>query len=142
MYSRDEMGIDTPPEMNDTATASRTASLVVFVAALWFFVAPWAYYGVSDRTSAWNCWIVGALMVAFAAARLWHPLYSKAGSWANMVLAIWVLVSPWICGYTEHTAQFINSLTVGAVVFALSIASARTTRGSAPISFSPFEDQT
>jgi SPW repeat len=130
VYSHLEISSDAVPEERDTAIAARTASMMIFVAALWFFVSPWAYYGVSDQQSAWNCWIVGMLMLAVSTARAWYPLYSAGLSWVNAVLAVWVLVSPWIYGYSGATAPLINSLCVGSVVLALSIAAAKNTRGS------------
>lgn len=119
-----------PARVTDTVVAARTASLAVFVAALWFFVSPWAYYGVSDEVSARNCWIVGALMIAFSGARLWQPRRLRAASYVDLALGIWVVISPWIFGYVNNTGQLVNSLCVGAVVIAFSIVAIRNSRGS------------
>jgi hypothetical protein len=117
-----------PPEELDRVVACRTASLMVMIAGLWFFVSPWAYYGASDTPSAWNAWIVGAIMFLLASARTWRPLHTTIFSWTNAVLAIWVLISPWVFGYTAYTGRFVNSLCVGVFAFPMAMISARNMR--------------
>jgi len=114
------------PEQEDMMIAARTASLMVAVASLWFFVSPWAY-GFSLQTSAWNAWFVGAAMVVFACLRLLTPRHTGGFSRVNTVLAIWVFLSPWIYGYASQGPRLTNSLSVGIFVFALSLVSAKTT---------------
>ncbi len=77
------------------------------------------------KGDAWNSWIVGGSMVLFAIVRMALPAYSTVLSWCNMILGIWIFCSPWIYGYTGNSGRFINSLCVGVIVFAFSIASAR-----------------
>lgn len=47
---------------SDSRVSIQFLSLLSGVAALWFFVSPWSYYGVSLHESAWNDWIVGAVI--------------------------------------------------------------------------------
>lgn len=115
-----------PPEQQDAAIAAQTTSLMVAVAALWFFVSPWAY-GFSLHESAWNSWIVGVLMLAFATIRLLSPAHTSGFSRVNAVLAVWVFFSPWIYGYAINGQRLTNSLAVGVFIFALSLVSAKTT---------------
>lgn len=68
-------------------------------------------------------------MIIFAITRLSRPAYSTAMSWANLVLGIWILCSPWIYGYVANTGRFINSLCVGAVVIVFSLLSVRMATG-------------
>jgi len=49
-------------------------------------------------------------------------------SLTNSVLAVWIFLSPWIFGYTDNMAEWINSLAIGVVIFALSLLSARITK--------------
>ncbi len=106
------------------AGSAKAASVVVLLAGIWFFVSPWVY-GAYTHASAWNSWIVGALLFIFSCVRISRPAYSTALSWWNMVLGIWAFFSPWIYGYTGNQGRFINSLCVGVVVFVLSIVSAK-----------------
>ncbi len=40
-----------------------------------------------------------------------------------MVLSIWVLVSPWVFGYSSNTGRMTNSLCVGVIILGFSIMS-------------------
>jgi len=100
---------------------ARSASIIALLAGIWFFVSPWVY-GAAASPNAWNSWIVGALIVIFAATRLNRPLAGV--SWLNVILGIWTFVSPWVYGYTGNTGRFINSLCVGVIVFVAAMISA------------------
>jgi hypothetical protein len=129
-----ESGMGAAPATRTDAHLSgvRAASTVVLLAGIWFFVSPWIY-GAYTNANAWNSWIVGAAMFFLGCIRVARPAYSTALSWCNMVLGIWAFFSPWIYGYTGNEARFINSLCVGAIVFALSIASARLAARQVPV---------
>lgn len=115
---------DTASGMN----AAKAASTICFLAGIWLFVSPWVY-GVSTSGGAWNCWIVGGLIILFGIIRMARPAFSTALSWCNMILGIWVFFSPWIYGYaTTNTGRLVNSLCVGVIVFVFSIASATASR--------------
>lgn len=113
----------------------RSASTIVLLAGIWFFVSPWVYAAYT-HANAWNSWIVGAIIFILGCIRVARPAYSSALSWCNMVLGIWAFCSPWIYSYTGNTGRFVNSLCVGVVVFVLSIVSARLASRSttAPVS--------
>lgn len=111
------------PGTQDRRIAARTCSLFCWMAALWFFVSPWAYFGVSDQRSGWNDWIVGALMVLASMVRLIQPTGTTGFSAFNAVLSVWVLVSPFVFGYEGETGYLVNTLTVGAVTLSFSILS-------------------
>ncbi len=123
-------GREAAPERRDRMVAARTAGLMTIVATLWFFVSPFAYWGASNTSSAWNAWLVGALMFLLACARELRPLRTRILSKINAVLAVWVFISPWVYGYTGYTGRFVNSLCVGLFVFAMSIASLKNPESS------------
>lgn len=102
--------------------AMRGGSILALLAGIWLFVSPWVY-GAYTAPSAWNSWIVGALIVLFAAIRVSQPR-SAGVSWLNVILGAWTFVSPWVYGYTANTGRFINSLCVGVIVFIVAIVSA------------------
>ncbi len=112
-----------PSGSNTRLNGVRTASTIVLLAGIWFFVSPWVY-GAYMHPNAWNSWIVGAVMFILGCTRVARPAYTTALSWCNTVLGIWAFFSPWIYGYTGDEGRFINSLCVGVIVFVLSIASA------------------
>lgn len=108
------------PGTEDRIVAARTTSLFCWMAALWFFLSPWAYFGVSDERSGWNAWIVGGVMVAASMIRMIQPRGTTAFSMLNAVLSLWVLISPWVFGYTGVTSRMINTVSVGAVTLGFS----------------------
>ncbi len=112
-------------EQDSHQMGMRAASIIALLAGIWLFLSPWVY-GAYMSPNAWNSWIVGAVIVIFAAIRLSSPATSGLG-WINCLLGIWTFVSPWIYGYTMTTGRFINSLCVGVVVFVAALASVGTT---------------
>jgi putative Mn2+ efflux pump MntP len=104
----------------------RTASTIVLLAGIWYFVSPWVY-GAFGQSSAWNSWIVGALIFILGCSRVARPARLAGLSWCNMVLGIWTFFSPWTYGYTGTQGRFVNSLCIGIIVFVLSIISASIT---------------
>lgn len=123
--------IMTPNEQaNSTAKAlgvARSASIICLLAGIWFFVSAWVY-GAPANGNAWNCWIVGGVMIILSIVRVVRPAYSTGFSWVNTVLGIWTFFSPWIYGYTGNTGRFINSMCIGVVVFVFSIIAGTITR--------------
>jgi hypothetical protein len=102
------------------------ASFITLLGGLWLFVSPWVY-GASANASAWNSWIVGALIFLFALIRM-NRLTATGMSWLNSILAIWTFASPWIFGYTGNTGRFINSLCLGFIVFCAAVVGANSER--------------
>ena len=95
----------------------KTTATLNLLAGIWLFASPWVY-AVSSLRNAWNGWIVGALIVLFAAIRVSSPVNARGVSIVNMVLGIWTFLSPWMFGYA-HGGRFVNSLIVGGIVFIL-----------------------
>lgn len=109
-------------------SAAKAASTICLLAGIWFFVSPWVY-GAYPNGNAWNCWIIGGFIILFGIIRIVRPAYSTVLSWCNLILGIWAFFSPWIYGYAEiNTGRFINSLCVGVIVFAFSLASLAASR--------------
>jgi hypothetical protein len=107
---------------NSDVSSIKGTSTVNILAGIWLFLSPWVYRAYMMR-DAWNSWVVGALIVLFAAIRVSNPETTKGFSVLNFLLGAWVFLSPWIYNYTADTGRFINSLCVGVIVFVLGIAS-------------------
>ncbi len=116
---------DPPPRVSDAMIAVRVPAFVVFLASAWFMVTPLSYYGVSHDLSSANCWCVGSILLMSSALRLWFPLSTIGCSWLNMVLGLWVFISPWVFNYTSETGRLVNTLCLGVVITAMSIVSSR-----------------
>jgi len=103
---------------SDNMATVKTAATLNLLAGIWLFISPWVYW-VSSSPTAWNSWIVGAVIVLLAAIRISNPVGARNVSLGNLILGIWTFASPWIYGFTGETRRFVNSLCVGAIVFIL-----------------------
>ena len=117
-----------PPESYDRDVAARTASLFCWMAAFWFFITPLTFFGVSAQSSAWNAWIVGGAMVLASIVRMIHPEGTTVFSMLNVVLSVWVLISPFVFDYLHDTSRLANTLAVGAVILGASLMSLLNTK--------------
>jgi hypothetical protein len=86
---------------------------------MWLFLSPW-FLGIYTIPNPANNWIVGALIVLFAAIRFVKPA-SRAMSWWSSALGVWIFASRWIYAYTSRTGDFINSICIGLIVFFTSV---------------------
>ena len=41
--------------------------------------------------------------------------------WTNVVLGVWLAISPWVLGFSSHFAAMVNAVIVGVVVAALAL---------------------
>jgi len=103
---------------SDQVSAVKTAATINLLAGIWLFLSPWVYRG-SSESSAWNSWIIGAIIVALAATRIANPLGARLASIVNMLLGIWTLASVWVFRDVGNIRRFVTSLCVGAIVFSL-----------------------
>lgn len=117
------------PEAQDRLTAARFTTFVTTLAAFCFFLSPVLYFGVSEQANAFNAWIIGGLMLALCIARLVTPAVTTFVSYTNAVLGLWVLISPWVFGYTNYLGHWINDMTCGSIIIGFSLFSSTFTRG-------------
>lgn len=87
------------------------------VLGFWLFLTPWIFSNLSAAANT-NAWLVGAAIVissglALRALRPWEE-------WTNLTLGVWMILSPWVLGYTGHEGFMWNSIVIGALVAVLS----------------------
>ena len=87
------------------------------VLGAWLFISPWIFLSApAGQASAWNLWVVGALIfgVSIFALKDLKPWEE----WINLVLGAWVILSPWLFGYATEMPLMWNSVIVGIGVVA------------------------
>jgi hypothetical protein len=104
----------------DYAAQARIASGVNILLGIWLLMSPWMF-DYSDRTPVLNSLFVGALIALFAAIRLASLQNSIGLSAINLLLALWTLASPWVCGYAANVGAMRNNVILGIVIAALAI---------------------
>jgi hypothetical protein len=78
---------------------------VMLVFGIWLFFSPFFLgYTSTSSTAAWNSYVLGVLVVIFALWALSQP--QQWEEWINLVLGIWLIISPWVLQYhtTDSTA--------------------------------------
>jgi hypothetical protein len=104
-----------------------TASGIDVLVGLWLIISPWvlAYHSLAAATT--NDVIFGIIIAVLAASRFFGAYDIAWPSWVNVVLGVWILVSPWFLGYSMHMAALWNNVFFGIAVIVLAGWSALTT---------------
>lgn len=107
-----------------------TLSGINIIAGIWLFISPFilAFSGVG--TALWNTLIIGVAVTIMAIVRVTNPLQYEGVSWMNFVLGIWLILAPFILGFSWVAAALWNSVILGAIVLILAAISAKTTADS------------
>jgi predicted membrane-bound dolichyl-phosphate-mannose-protein mannosyltransferase len=111
----------------DELQRARWASVGNVLAGVWLMVAPFALNFGSNGMATWNHLIVGAVVLVLAAIRAFNPSEREGISWVNVVLGIWMIVSPYLLGYADVNPAQTNSLITGALILILAAFSAYET---------------
>ncbi|MCB0064312.1 MAG: SPW repeat protein [Caldilineaceae bacterium] len=105
----------------------RAASGINVVLGLWLIISPWVFSYTADSGALWNSIIVGIIVVILAGTRVANVMQNTWLSWLDLVLGLWIIISPWVYNYTMSTGAMWNSVIVGVLIAALSIWSAMAT---------------
>lgn len=112
------------------ANQVRTAGGLNFLAGLWIIFSPWAFGYFDSNGGGWNSIIVGIVITVLAASRYLGTYQSSWMSWINVLLGLWLVISPWVYGYSDNVGALWNSIIFGLIIFALAIWSALASRGT------------
>jgi K+ transporter len=89
------------------------------VLGLWLAVSPWIIdFADSDPAAARNALIVGIAIAVLSA--LTFLAYHVVEEWVDVILGVWLIISPWIVSGSRDAAVVADFVIVGAVVLALS----------------------
>jgi SPW repeat len=92
---------------------------VNLVAALWLLVSPWALGYAAETRPTWNAVIFGVLIGVIALYALFRVFAWE--EWVNALFGAWMIISPWVLGFSGNFAVMLNAVIVGVVVLALAI---------------------
>ena len=105
--------------MATNLSAGRWQDQVILLLGIWLFVSPWVLGYASDSPQAMNAYIAGLVIAILAAFDLY-----KTYVWAvvvNLLVGVWVAVSPWIPAIADRSAMMTNSVIVGLAVVVLAL---------------------
>jgi len=81
------------------------------------FISPWLFGFAGPQVGSWNAWVSAALIAVVAGIAL-AELY-RWEEWVNVLLGLWVAVSPWLLGFAGVANARWTHLLVGLAVAAL-----------------------
>lgn len=80
--------------------------------AVFLFVSPWLF-ALANRTAAMDLRASGAAIAILSLVAL--VAFANWEEWANLLLGIWLIVSPWVLGF-PHTRAMHYSIGIGVTV--------------------------
>lgn len=92
---------------------------VNLILGLWLVVSPWALKFQAETNPTWNAVILGIVIAAVALIALFRVMAWE--EWVNLVLGIWLVISPWMVGFSGLVTAMWNAVIVGAVVAVLAL---------------------
>ncbi len=93
--------------------------LVNFILGGWLLASPWALAYQAEARPMWNSVILGLLIAAVALYALFKVFAWE--EWANVAFGAWLVISPWILGFSGLFTAMLNAVIVGAVVLVLAL---------------------
>lgn len=116
------------PDNQVPGTASaRSASVLNLLAGLWLIISPFVLKYHTLHVAAWDTVIVGIIVLVLAWIRAANPVRLVGLSWINLLLGIWLIVSPFALAYANMPKATWNNVVFGVVVIILAIWSAAAT---------------
>jgi SPW repeat len=101
------------------------------VLGLWLAISPWALSYAHEASPAWNAQIVGIVIAVAALTAL--AAFQKWEEWIKSALGAWLIVSPFILGFSTAGLALWSQLIVGVLVGGLALWAALTDSNSEPI---------
>ncbi|MFI0843595.1 SPW repeat protein [Mesorhizobium sp. IMUNJ 23232] len=86
--------------------------------AVCLFVSPWFIGFVTDVRPAWNAWVVGVVLAGFTLAAI--SAFAEWEEWVNFLLGLWLVVSPWLLGFSANVNAMWTHVIMGVLIAAAS----------------------
>ena len=100
-------------------TEGKTAQdWINLVLAVCLFISPWVVGFLVETNPTLNAWIVGVVLAILALATL--SVFAEWEEWANFVLGLWLIASPWVLGFATNTDAMWTHVILGVLVAAVS----------------------
>lgn len=80
----------------------------------WLFLAPFIVFTAADGAAVWNSYLFGVLVVVFAFSALIRPQAWE--EWVNLVIGVWLILAPFLLGFTDEVAMMWNHILVGVII--------------------------
>ena len=98
--------------MMENWTNAKWCDVANLVLGAFLFCSPWIF-GFDAGTVSQNAYISGIVIAGLAIAAL--AAFAVWEEWLNLIVGLWVLVSPWVLGFQGTTAMTVHCV-IGAAV--------------------------
>jgi len=92
------------------------------ILGIWLFISPWVLGYSGAEVQAWNSWVVAVIVFALSVASL--AQFRRWEEWINVLLGVWLIISPWVLHFSADTKATSNAVIVGIIVGLLALSSA------------------
>jgi hypothetical protein len=89
-------------------------NVVNAIAAAFLFVSPWLFGFSGEQTVVWNACVSGLVIAGLALAAT--VKLQEWEEWVNLVLGLWVAISPWVLGFAGIASAMWTHVVVGITV--------------------------
>jgi hypothetical protein len=96
-------------------TNSKLCDVVNLILGAILFVSPWVF-GYATGMPLKNAFVLGIVIAAVSIAAL--AALAVWEEWLNLILGLWVLISPWVLGFAQGAAMKVHVI-IGAIVAVL-----------------------
>ena len=93
------------------------ATYGILVTGIWLIIAPFVLVYI-DAAAITNDIVVGIILISLVLIRLFSSFRPNWINWANIILGFWLIIAPFVLGYTFATSQW-NDIILGIVVVVL-----------------------
>lgn len=93
------------------------------VLAILLFIAPWVFQfaaapatggALATTAAAWNAWISALVVAGLAVAALLR--FFEWEEWLNGLVGLWLVLSPWVLGFSAQAAAMWSVVVLGALI--------------------------
>jgi hypothetical protein len=89
------------------------------ILGVWMVVSPWALRHDANMVPTSNAVILGILIAVAALVALFKVMAWE--EWVNVLLGVWLVISPWVLAFSGLMMAMWNAVIVGIVVAALAL---------------------
>jgi hypothetical protein len=114
--------------------AARTASVLTLFAGIWLIISPFWMGFYTMPGPLWNTLIVGVVVTILALIRACYPRENVGLSWINLLLGIWMIISPSFLHYYGQAVPMRSDLITGIIIGVTALWSALATPGHVSLS--------
>ena len=100
------------------------------VLGVWLFFSPWILGYANLGAPSANAYVIGAVIVILAAGELFT--LQRWEEWINLLLGIWLIIAPWVVGFSPVSSATENSVVLGIIMIVLPLWAMGQTSQQAP----------